>query len=106
MGPGPGLCLLLLRTSPLALPLYPEVLIVRHPSARLDRRIICTAHTRHRPDTRAANKRTNCDECRMQLRWLYCPTRARTNERTDPITAEALRTARTDCCRGTLRTET
>jgi hypothetical protein len=70
MGPGPGLCLLLLRTSPLALPLYPKVLIVRRTSARLDRRTPCTAHTRHRPNTRAANERTvtrgACVACRRQ----------------------------------------
>ncbi|KAJ7336874.1 hypothetical protein DFH08DRAFT_877653, partial [Mycena albidolilacea] len=58
MGPGPGPCLLLLRTSSLALPLYPEILVVRHPSARLGRRTPCTAHTRHQPDTCATNEQT------------------------------------------------
>ncbi|KAJ7318967.1 hypothetical protein DFH08DRAFT_891160 [Mycena albidolilacea] len=122
MGPGPGLCLLLLRTSALALPLYPEVLIVRHPSARLGRRTPCTAHTRHRPDTRAANERTRVPNASSRMGLVLsdstrtatsaecsrggCIVRLEPERTNEPIAAEALQTARPDCRRGILRTET
>ncbi|KAJ7362641.1 hypothetical protein DFH08DRAFT_841284 [Mycena albidolilacea] len=101
MGPGPGLCLLLLRTSALALPLYPEVLIVRHPSARLGRRTPCTAHTRHRPDTRAANKRTRVPNASSRIVLSDSTRTATSAECSRGGCIVRLEPERTDCRRGT-----
>ncbi|KAJ7362523.1 hypothetical protein DFH08DRAFT_841051 [Mycena albidolilacea] len=107
MGPGPGLCLLLLRTSPLALPLYPKVLVVRRTSARLDRQTPCTAHTRHQPDTRAANERMRVPNASSRSGLVLSDSnRTATSAECSCDGCIALQTARSDCRRGTLRTET